>query len=74
MMFISVDLPEPDAPMMATNSPLSMVRLTFGEHSQRLAARRIGAADRSPARGSARRHHRASPPAASGRFSPRVPA
>src|ERR1019366_5866899 len=28
MMFISVDLPEPDAPMMATNSPLWIVRLT----------------------------------------------
>ena len=25
-MFISVDLPEPDAPMMATNSPRSIVR------------------------------------------------
>ena len=24
-MFISVDLPEPEAPMMATNSPCSMV-------------------------------------------------
>ena len=28
MMFIRVDLPEPDAPMMATNSPRSIVRLT----------------------------------------------
>ena len=27
MMFISVDLPEPDGPMMATNSPRSTVRL-----------------------------------------------
>ena len=25
MMFISVDLPEPEVPMMATNSPASMV-------------------------------------------------
>ena len=25
MMFISVDLPEPDAPMIATNSPRAMV-------------------------------------------------
>src|SRR5690606_4621632 len=28
MMFISVDLPDPEAPMMATNSPARMVRST----------------------------------------------
>ena len=28
-MFISVDLPEPDCPMMATKSPFSMDRLMF---------------------------------------------
>ena len=28
MRFISVDLPEPDGPMMATYSPFSMVMLT----------------------------------------------
>ncbi len=28
MMFMAVDLPEPDWPTMATNSPWSMVRLT----------------------------------------------
>ena len=28
MMFIAVDLPEPDGPMMATNSPRSIDRLT----------------------------------------------
>ena len=28
MIAISVDLPEPECPMMATNSPASMVRLT----------------------------------------------
>ena len=27
-MFIAVDLPEPDGPMMATNSPSPMVRST----------------------------------------------
>ena len=27
MMFIKVDLPDPDDPMMATNSPRSTVRL-----------------------------------------------
>ncbi len=27
-MFMSVDLPDPDAPMMATNSPCSIVRDT----------------------------------------------
>ncbi len=28
MMFIAVDLPEPEGPMMATNSPASMLRST----------------------------------------------
>ena len=28
MTFISVDLPDPDGPMIATNSPASTVRLT----------------------------------------------
>ena len=28
MMFMAVDLPEPDAPMMATNSPSSIEKLT----------------------------------------------
>ena len=28
MMFIAVDLPEPDGPMMATNSPSAIVRST----------------------------------------------
>ena len=31
MMFIAVDLPEPDGPMMATNSPSSIARSTPAE-------------------------------------------
>ena len=42
MMFIAVDLPEPDGPMMATNSPSSIVEIDAGE---RMHGRRAGAVD-----------------------------
>jgi hypothetical protein len=36
--FRMVDLPQPEWPMMQTNSPLSMLKVDVLEHRQRLAA------------------------------------
>jgi hypothetical protein len=38
MMFIAVDLPEPDGPMIATNSPVRMVSATPASASTRVSA------------------------------------
>ncbi len=38
-MFMSVDLPEPDAPMMAIISPASMSRFDIVEHGDGFTAR-----------------------------------
>ena len=40
MMFISVDLPQPDGPTMATNSPSPTLKLTPSTHRQRALVRR----------------------------------
>ena len=45
MMFISVDLPEPDAPMIATNSPSSMVRVDAAERVHLVVAHDVGPGD-----------------------------
>ena len=41
-MFINVDLPEPDAPMIATNSPRSIVRADATQRSHLEVAQLVG--------------------------------
>ena len=45
MMFIRVDLPDPDAPMIATNSPRSIVRLTAAQRVDLLIAELVDLGD-----------------------------